>query len=1041
MKKEIYPIRLKRLVLLLTILATSPFIQAQTINSSTILTPVCSGGSGTVELDFVGATYPFTLTWYGGNINNGSAVITSSPQIITIQSTSSSSWSNDGYHATFFAGNSNLGRYPVGITFDQTQTYIKATCATGATIAINNITGGSSPYTISLIDKTTSNTLASGSSPLNIAYSVICPNSGNLRLRVSDANGCSVDIDSLGVDCNGLTVVTSTTDASCTNGTATVTSVTGGVAPYTYQWANGATSSSITGLVQGSYNCIVTDANGCSGQGYSYVRQNPTIGVNFTRKNATCNNADGEATAFASGGTSPYTYLWSNGSTNQTTAGLPRGSHSVKITDANSCIATRGLFLNSTSPVYVSISNVTSSSCTSPTGAATLSVSGGQSPYTYQWDGNTSTTNTASGLEIGTHGFSVTDANGCERKGSVRIGPISNLNASISKVNAICPSNNGSASISATTTANPLTYAWSNGATTAAITGVPAGSYTCIIKDANNCEVSKSAYISSKSPIRLGFNSTIATCIFNADGSITANPAGGTAPYTYKWSTGATTATLSGVATGKYYVTATDANGCTKSSFVNLGYNKSNNSCYCTVDGTIYEDLNSNCIQDAGDLGISDVSIKLTGTGITSTNYNGYYSFKVPVGNYTLEEITNNGLSLPSCQTNNIAINIASVSSGCRQTNDFANKVTPLHDIHIYNLNANAPVPGNTYNQKIIIKNRGNINEANIAVGYKNDGQLTWQNNNAVPLTNAGTNYYQMSSININKGKAKTYWLDYYTPTNIPMGTSVYFLDSAAYQSPVKINWITNEETPWNNLHDITTIVRSSYDPNFKEVAPKGLDEDGKIKLNQTDFRYVVHFENNGTAPAQKVVIVDTLDANLKLSSFRTLNSSHDVVAHVDESGVLTFTFDNINLDYTPKNVYKASAQGHVAFTISANSTVDYGDAIKNKADIYFDYNEPITTNTVTNTYYDFTKGVQRLDKTAQIVVYPNPSSDIVTIKANNAINQPNQVSIFNMQGQLVKQVTLSNNTLDVSAFSKGVYMLQFYKGNNVVGSSRILVK
>ena len=122
------------------------------------------------------------------------------------------------------------------------------------------------------------------------------------------------------------------------------------------------------------------------------------------------------------------------------------------------------------------------------------------------------------------------------------------------------------------------------------------------------------------------------------------------------------------------------------------------------------------------------------------------------------------------------------------------------------------------------------------------------------------------------------------------MGTQVYFVDSAAYQSPVKIHWITNEETPWNNLNDQFAVVRSSYDPNFKEVAPKGKDTDGKIELTEKEFRYVVHFENNGTAPAQKVVLVDTLDSDLDISTFRLLNNS---------SLLATFTFFFIPKSYT----------------------------------------------------------------------------------------------------------------------------------------------
>ena len=586
---------------------------AQTITSATVLTPVCPTGSGTVQLSFSGATYPFTLQWYGGNMQEGSAVITSSPQTITIVgSTHNRSW--DGTAANFYVNSpwNFLGTYPVGITHDPLSG-VKATCTSGASIAVNNIKGGTGPYTLSLMHRFTNATIVSGSNPLNVAYSQICPLSGKAALKIEDSKGCYAMIDSIPLQCIGLNVASTKTDASCTNGSVTITSVSGGTPPYTYQWSNGATGTSINGLIRGDYSCTVYDATGCFGLTWQYVEQKPFISVNSTTKPATCNDPNGEATVFPSGGTAPYTYAWSNGASTQSVKNLsPNLNHKVTVTDANGCIGENWVWVNSVSPIYVNY-NRTASACTSATGTAQLTVNGGTPPYTYKWFGLSSTTNKASGLAVGQYSFLVTDSRGCERNGSVDIPQVSYISASIAATDAVCPSTTGSMSISAWGNAQPLRYAWSTGASTTAISGLPVGGYSCTITDANNCAVTKSAFIAVKSPIRLSFNTKEASCIYSKDGSALMSATGGTPPYTYSWSNGASTPSITGLASGHYYVRVTDARGCQAdagNNYVFVDYNKSGNTCYCTIQGVVYNDQNGNCTKDATEPGIPDVLIE-----------------------------------------------------------------------------------------------------------------------------------------------------------------------------------------------------------------------------------------------------------------------------------------------------------------------------------------------------------------------------------------------------------------------------------------------
>lgn len=1026
-------------------LLLSTGLYGQTISNLTVVTPICSGSSGSIQLTFTGvASYPFNLYWYGSGVMNGSTSITSSTQTITI---SPGTFGTEGYRVVFYGPTQNLlGTYDVGIAFDKINSYIAPTCTTPASFSVNNIRGGTSPYTIALEDARNGSVIVSGSSPLSIPFSNVCPVNNGVALRVTDANGCSfLASDSLlRIECIGLGVSVSTTAASCQNGTAQVSLVTGGTAPYTYQWHNGASTSSLSNLRKGLVNCIVTDATNCAGVGYNYVSQNPVINVNTTTKAANCNFSDGLGTAFGTGGTAPYSYLWDNGSTTQSVSNLSSGVHSVEVTDANGCTGENYTYINTLSPVQVTYTSTTSA-CNSATGTATLTVTGGTAPYTYVWHGQSSTTNTISGLPVGQQSFTVTDANGCIRDGVVEINPISVITASVYVSNPTCPSTIGSASVSASSTAMPVSYIWSNLATTSSISNVNVGVYYVKITDANGCSVTKYAYINAQSPIKLSLRSTDASCIFNSDGSAAVTAFGGTAPYTYTWSNGSNTSSISSLPTGDYYVWVTDANGCKSDyyrNFVKIDYDKNNNSCYCEITGVIYDDKDSNCVKGSGEDALQNIMVQCSGIGYTLTNKFGVYRFKVPVGNYTISEITGNGYDLYTCQTNNQPVNVTSVGSNCKHTVNFGNKVTPKHDMLIYNMPLNAPIPGNNYKHKMVVINHGNTTETDVQVGYEDDGQLSW--NSAFPsMVSAATNYYKFNSpITLKRYEKASYEIEYFTPTTIPIHTALYFIDTVAYTSPVSNYWINNEETPWDNRNEFYNTVVSSYDPNYKSVSPQGVGTEGKIKLTEKNFNYVIHFENNGTAKAQKIVVIDTLDADFDIESFRTIDASHGVETKISPNGVVTFTFDNIYLDFTPLGVYKASAQGYVAYTIKAKNSVQIGTVLKNSADIYFDYNAPIKTNTTVNTYSIDPTSIESVSQSnVAISVYPNPNSGEMYVTIPETFGDNNSIELYNLQGQLIQSSLQLNETgkISIDSIPAGIYIMRVVSSNGSIGYARFI--
>lgn len=380
-----------------------------------------------------------------------------------------------------------------------------------------------------------------------------------------DSNGDSLQISSISslpncTACTPPAASTSSTSTTCgqNNGTATV-SATGGSTPYTYSWSNGQTTQSISGLAAGTYTVTVTGGS-CNDVDSVTVASSTGVTATTSSTDASCGTANGTATASPSGGSTPYTYLWSNSQATQTATGLAAGNYLVTVTDNAGCTITSTVTVSSTSGM-TGTASANSTSCGNNNGTATATPSGGATPYTYLWN-NSQTSQTITGLASGTYTVTMTDNNGCTVNASVTVNSSSGVAATASATNTSCGSNNGTATASQSGGNSPYSYQWSNGQTTAAITGLAAGNYAVTITDNNNCTDTASATVSSSSGLSASTNTNAASC-GSSDGSAIVTPSGGSSPYTFLWSNGQSTATATGLAPGNYSVTVTDNTSCT----------------------------------------------------------------------------------------------------------------------------------------------------------------------------------------------------------------------------------------------------------------------------------------------------------------------------------------------------------------------------------------------------------------------------------------------------------------------------------------------
>ncbi len=232
-----------------------------------------------------------------------------------------------------------------------------------------------------------------------------------------------------------------------------------------------------------------------------------------------------------------------------------------------------------------------------------------------------------------------------------------------------------------------------------------------------------------------------------------------------------------------------------------------------------------------------------------------------------------------------------------------------------------------------------------------------------------------------------------------------------------------------------------SYDPNIKIGYPYGIGETNKISANQP-LQYAIHFQNTGTDTAFTVVIRDTLDVNLNIFSVVPTAASHPYTFRIYGQRVLEWTFNNILLP--DSNINEPASKGFATFTVNQNPDLMKGTRIYNKADIYFDYNLPITTNE-TNHTIDFIQTVlpaainsYSKPKDATIYIYPNPVTNEATLIAPSELIGETY-TLINFLGQSINsgKITQQESKINLSAFPKGVYLLKI--GNSGKLSIKII--
>jgi gliding motility-associated-like protein len=339
----------------------------------------------------------------------------------------------------------------------------------------------------------------------------------------------------------------------------------GGQAPYAFQWSNGQSGATASGIAAGAYSLTVTDATGATATATAIVTEPPVLNASIQPLNNICLGNAGAFEATASGGTPPYAFAWSNGETSQTLTNPTPGYYFLTVTDANGCESVNGRAINE--PLSATVHTIDSPCPLICDGSAEAVITGGAGPYTFLWNTG-ATSQVIFPLPPGTFTVTVTDGNGCTVAASGDVGepPVIVLDFQVQNQ---C-SGSANASINATGGTPPFTYEWSNGATGQHVSGLAQGVWFVTVTDANGCKKDTSVTVSGGATLVLS-NVQNATCAGVNDGSAWAIVTTGIGPLTYLWSNGQTTPTATNLAPGAYGVTVTDGAGCTAVATAQIG--------------------------------------------------------------------------------------------------------------------------------------------------------------------------------------------------------------------------------------------------------------------------------------------------------------------------------------------------------------------------------------------------------------------------------------------------------------------------------------
>ena len=447
------------------------------------------------------------------------------------------------------------------------------------------------------------------------------------------------------------------------------------------------------------------------------------------------------------------------------------------------------------------------------------------------------------------------------------------------------------------------------------------------------------------------------------------------------------------------------------------------------VTGTVFWDFNGNGIQDTNDLPAGNVPVTIQQTG--NINYssvaNGDYTLGTQTGAYTVSLA-----SLPNYATGVTPQLYNGAFSTLGNTDSLRNFALQtvgggVLDLCVSLTAMGRPAPGRLHYLILTGQNVGLIPMVD-TLKLELDSQVTLVNSAPMPDSAIG-NLLIWYGVNLAPGQSRTIGLTIETDSTAQSGDTVSFFASICPSS--------GDADSENNQVQLTDTASTSYDPNDKLVEPV-LGLFPYQAANREPLTYTIRFQNTGSIAAYRVILRDTLDAQLDVSTLRMIDASHTYQLNVSGNRAV-WTFEPINLPDSAADL--AGSQGFVKFQIQPVAGLQQGDEIRNRAAIYFDYNAPVITNwAVTPVDTNLGTSLEPLSPTTGLRLWPQPAENYFWFETEGLAKQGHQVSLFDLQGRLIpiRIEEFQGNRIKISYpdLPGGLYFLRV-KGPGMSGSSQ----
>jgi uncharacterized repeat protein (TIGR01451 family) len=436
----------------------------------------------------------------------------------------------------------------------------------------------------------------------------------------------------------------------------------------------------------------------------------------------------------------------------------------------------------------------------------------------------------------------------------------------------------------------------------------------------------------------------------------------------------------------------------------------------CVV--TTFEDKNDNCIMDNGEVGINGFEIEIDSTLSSLTDWSGKSFFDLPLGNYNLELKYDNKL-YNTCS----AIYPFQIDS----TKDTFHVFVPIKIIKKCN-DLQGHISGTFFRrcfESLIqgcIFNDGSDTAYNAKVVVTLDTFFVVDSfNKNLTLLNKVGNTYTFDVGNIPPRSGKYYYIFGRISCNSPLGDTICSSITSINDSK------SCRTTPY--VESICQPNIGSYDPNDKTLLVNG--QEGKTNFEKTDkIEYLIRFQNTGTDTAFTVRVDDPISKKFDIKSIKFTGSSYPFIWHI-EGRLLVVEFQNIQLVDSFKNELRS--HGFVKFEIKLDSNTVNGETVENEAYIFFDFNDPVITNTVTTKVGKLNTRTYTINN-KELQLYPNPTNNIVNIQARDFKAKEYKLHIYDYMGKMLHNSSISTDKLevDMSAYPAGMYMIEMQSALDV---------